>query len=73
MRRYITLPATNKKVPLGAYVAAVKIAKANPEQEFKTGLTTWWPTKGAEVVKQFRAGMVERINAATPYNERGMT
>lgn len=70
--RYITLPAINKQVPLGAYVKAVKTAKANPTVMFKTGLTTWWASSGAEIVQQFRAGMMERINQGVSYNERGM-
>lgn len=72
MKRYITLPAIDKQVPLGAYVAAIKMAKANPDMKFKHGLTTWWSTSGAEVVAQFRRGMHERISAAVPYAQRGM-
>ena len=70
--RFITLPAINKTVPLGAYVAAIKTAKANPDQVFKTGLTTWWETTGAEIVEQFRQGMHDRITEGVPYSERGM-
>lgn len=70
-KRYVTLPAIGKKVPLGAYVAAVKAAKANPTTMFKTGLTTWWETTGAEIVEQFRDGMMARISAGIPYSERG--
>lgn len=69
--RVIGLPALGRSVGIGAYVAAVKRAKANPDAEFKHGLTTWWPTTGAEVVRQFRAGMHERINAGIPYARRG--
>lgn len=61
-RRYVSLPATDQRVPLGAYVAGVKLAKENPEREFKRGLTTWWPVTGAEIVRQFRDGMHDRIN-----------
>lgn len=69
--RTITLPAIGKRVTLGTYVAAVKTAKAHPTRTFKTGLTTWWPTTGAEIVEQFRRGMVARINDGIPYSERG--
>ena len=69
--RFIDLPAINKKVPLGAYIKAVRAAKENPERTFTTGLTTWWPTTGAEIVAQFRRGMMERINDGIPYSERG--
>ena len=61
-KRVIHLPAINKRVPIAAYVAAIKIAKANPGREFKTGLDCWWSCTGAEIVEQFRAGMHHRIN-----------
>jgi hypothetical protein len=71
MTRYVSLPAISRRVPLGAYVKAIRQAKANPDVEFKHGLTTWWPTTGREIVEQFRRGMVERINEAKPYSLRG--
>ena len=70
--RYITLPATNKRVPLGIYVQGMKLAKANPDKEFKHGLTTWWPTTGAEIMRQFLTGIHHRINDAVPYIRRGL-
>jgi hypothetical protein len=74
MTRYVTLPALdNKKVPLSAYVAAIKTAKANPDRTFKHGLTTWWATTGAEIMDQFRAGMMDRINQGISYSQRGLT
>ena len=71
-QRYIDLPAIGKKVPLGAYVAAIKTAKANPTQTFKTGLTCWWSCTGAEILGQFTAGMMDRINAGVSYSARGV-
>lgn len=65
-------PAGRRDIPLGKYVAAIKVAKANPDVTFKYGLTTWWPTTGREIIHQFRRGMHERINAGTPYVTRGM-
>jgi hypothetical protein len=70
-QRIIYLPAIERRVSLAAYVAAIKTAKAHPEQIFKHGLTTWWPTAGREIVAQFRDGMHDRINQATPYRGRG--
>jgi hypothetical protein len=70
--RFIDLPAINKKVPLGAYIKAVRAAKEKPERTFTTGLTTWWPTTGAEIVEQFQRGVTERINEAVPYIQRGV-
>lgn len=69
-KRYISLPAVEKRVPLGAYVAAIKRAKASPDQEFKHGLSCWWPCTGKEIVEQFREGMNERINAGIPAIDR---
>ena len=71
-QRYIDLPALGKKVPLGAYVAAIKTAKANPTQTFKTGLTCWWSCTGAEILGQFTAGMMDRINQGISYSARGV-
>lgn len=70
-QRYINLPALGKKVPLGAYIAAIKTAKANPTQTFKTGLTCWWSCTGAEIVGQFTDGMMDRVNAGVSYSARG--
>ena len=69
--RVIHLPAVNMTVPLSAYIRAVRLAKENPNAEFKHGLTTWWPVKGREIIWQFRQGMQERINQAIPYSDRG--
>jgi hypothetical protein len=49
--RTIYLAALERSLTLGQYVAAVSLAKANPDVEFKTGLTTWWPIKGSEIVQ----------------------
>lgn len=68
----IHLPAINKTVSLGQYLAAVKLAKTNPEAEFKHGLTCWWPCTGKEILRQFFEGVQERINDAVPYIERGL-
>ncbi len=62
----IHLLALGRTVSMRAYVTAVRKAKANPAATFPHGLTTWWPTTGAEVVRQHRAAMHERITAARP-------
>jgi len=69
--RYVVL-ANHRPVSLGSYVKAVKMAKRNPDVEFKHGLTTWWPTTGREVVAQFLAGVEDRINQGVPYTRRGI-
>jgi hypothetical protein len=69
--RTIYLPALEKRVSLRQYVAAVKLAKANPDAEFKHGLSCWWPCSGREIMQQFRAGLMDRINSGIPYITRG--
>lgn len=69
VQRYVQV--LDKAIPLAAYIAAVKIAKAHPDTMFKHGLTTWWSTSGAEIVQQFNAGVQDRINQAVPYIMRG--
>lgn len=55
MKRYIGVSAVrNRPVPLGVYVRAIKKAIAEPETEFAHGLTTWWPTTGAEIRRPIR-------------------
>ena len=70
-KRYITLPAVNKRIPLGAYVRGIKQAIANPDAEFKHGLTSWWSCTGREIRQQFRRGIHDRINQGIPYHQRG--
>ena len=70
--RYVSLPAVNKRVPLGQYVGAILLAKANPDVEFRHGLTTWWPQTGAQIMRQFREGLHDRINQAVPAERRGV-
>lgn len=69
--RTITLPAIDKTVTLGQYVQAVKTAKANPDTEFKEGLICWWPCTGKDIMRQFLAGVEDRINQGIPYCQRG--
>lgn len=69
--RTIYLPALERHVTLGAYVRAVKLAKSNPAAEFRHGLTCWWPCTGADIVRQFREGIHDRINQGVRYVDRG--
>lgn len=62
MKHFISLPAVNKQVSIATYCTAIRIAKANPTQTFKHGLTTWWPTTGQDILRQFMHGLHDRIN-----------
>lgn len=70
--KYITLPAVNKRVSLKAYIAGVKLAKQNPDMIFKHGLSCWWACSGADIMRQFRAGINDRINNNISYVKRGL-
>ena len=41
MTRCIYIPGVERWVSLGAYMRAVKTAKANPDEQFKQGITCW--------------------------------
>ena len=69
-QRYITLPAVGKRVPLAVYVQGVKEAIQNPDTMFHHGLTTWWPVTGAEIRRQFRDSVHDRMNQGIPYIQR---
>ncbi len=71
MKRTIRLTAIDRTVTLSDYIKLVQLARAFPGATFKTCLTTWWPTTGAEILQQFRAGMMDRINQGIPYIQRG--
>ena len=73
MKRVMTLSAINKTVTIGQYVKAIKMVKANLDKEFRYGLTCWWPCTGREIMRQFRAGMMQRISEGIPYIRRGIS
>jgi hypothetical protein len=66
VNRKIYLPTHQKYVTVKSYIAAVKLAKANPTAQFRVGLTTWYSVTGAEIVKQFRAEVNGRITRSQP-------
>jgi lipopolysaccharide/colanic/teichoic acid biosynthesis glycosyltransferase len=68
--RIITLGNGNR-VELGRYLAGIRYAKANPTATFKHGLTGWWTVTGADIMRQFRDGVMDRINQGISYAERG--
>lgn len=70
-----TIYAAGQDIPLGVFVAGIKTARANLDTEFSCGLhgDPYFsdPCTGREIVKQFRAGMHDRISQAIPYIKRG--
>lgn len=70
-----TIYASGRDIPLGIFVAGIKTARANLDTEFSCGLhgDRYFsdPCTGREIMKQFRAGMHDRINQAVPYILRG--
>lgn len=70
-KRTIYLPAIERSVTLAEYILAVKLALRNPDLEFRTGLKSFFPVTGRELVGEFRQQIDERVNEATPYLTRG--
>ena len=60
-RFYVTL-ASGRRVGVGDYARGVKVAIAHPDDTFKEGLSSAWPTTGAQIRRQFREGLQDRIN-----------
>ena len=71
MTRVVYVPGLDRAVPLRIYIDAVKLARTFPDMTFRTGLSSWWPTTGREIVGQFREGVHDRINQQIPYRLRG--
>lgn len=73
--RTVTL-ASGAVVTLGAYTRAWKQAlAASPDARFRQGPADDFPDRNrtrAQVLAQFRRGMHDRINQATPYIARGV-
>lgn len=63
--RYVAL-GSGLNIPLGGYVAAWAEVKRHPERVFKRGLCGWWPETGAEILRDFRRALDERITRAVP-------
>ena len=62
MKHYITL-ANSKHVQIAEYTRSIRaIIAADPDIVYPHGLTTWWPTTGAEIRAQFRHSIHDRIN-----------
>lgn len=70
--RTVFIEAIGKRVSLGAYVKAVKRAKANPTTEFPHTLNCWWPGTGADIRREFIAAMQHRITDGVSYSARGL-
>lgn len=58
--RVVRLPS-GKQVGLDAYVRAWKILRNTPGEVEVTGWN-WYPTKAADVLRELRRGMHDRIN-----------
>lgn len=71
--RAIYVTGYDKWVTISAYIKAIKQVKAAPpETIWAHGLTSWWPTSGEQIMRQFLAGVHSRINDDIPYVQRGV-
>lgn len=57
-----TIKVNNRSVPADQYLAGLRRAKREPAAIFKTGLSTWWPATGAEIMDSYRRDLHTRIN-----------
>jgi len=71
MGRVVYIAGIGKWVSLKEYIRGIKVAKANPQAVFSYGLDCWWSCTGAEIMEQFLAGVMDRINERISYIERG--
>ena len=65
MGRCVVL-GSGRRVSLGQYVRAVRIAKANPEAWFPQTLCSWAGGRGQTVTAEFVEGLLDRINRHNP-------
>lgn len=63
MTQHVIRLGHGARVPVPVYLAALRTAKANPDQTFARGLRNWWPATGAEIIREYREDMHDRINA----------
>lgn len=72
-KRAIYVAGAEKWVSIGCYVRNIKKAKANPDATFRCTLESWAPGTGRQIMQEFRRGLMDRINQAVPYMQRGVT
>ena len=60
------LRTTDRLITIGALVAGIKRAIANPDATFKRGISTWWPTTGREIRRDFYSLVEDSINSHLP-------
>lgn len=63
MKHIITL-GSGRRVTVGQYVRAFKLAKENPQEKFRGSFTTWEEITctGQEIVNQFYGLVTDKIN-----------
>ncbi|MFG1304178.1 DNA polymerase III subunit beta [Xanthobacter autotrophicus] len=72
-RKVVTLGDV-RRIPLGVYVAAWRLVRAAPPDARFRGSPCGWSGSeetAAEILRQFRAGMDDRINRHVPWHGRG--
>lgn len=67
MRRYVTL-GSGRRVTIASYFRMVRAARLAPEAQHRLDGRV---VDGADVVRQYRRNMHERISQAVPYCRRG--
>ena len=70
--RFIYLSGPGYWISIAGYVRLIKHAKAHPNERYAQSLCDWWPCTGADIMRQFREGVQDRITQGAPYSQRGM-
>lgn len=64
--RYVTL-GDGSTIGVNCYVAGwQEVISSPPERLYKKGLTGWWPVTAQEILRQYRAGLHDRISRRAP-------
>jgi hypothetical protein len=61
----------DRRVSLRSYLAALKLARAEPDRTFKESFCGWWPAKGREIVRQWWDQVVKRCSRGLPTTGKG--
>lgn len=56
------IKTATRMVTIAQYVHAIKMAKEHLDHTFKVGFSSWWPTSGREIIRQFGEYVQNAIN-----------
>jgi hypothetical protein len=67
-KRLIYCPGPDKWLTIGQYVSIIRRVKEKPlETVYPQTFTRWFSGTGADMMREFRDGIMDRINRGIPY------